>query len=208
MNLMLKVIGFGMLGLFVFMIFPSTITDVATEPMFYGTANIVVADSDGNTLMKQTVHNRITDEGETYLIDQVFDTGAAQQVENSRIGALCIYETSDSNIVEGTVNTLANGLTDISGDFCHVTTAMSNSGGISSTDAQLFTSGIDFAASETISAILICAKNAGDSNFQNCSDGAGGSSTALAALIINNVTLTGSDTITITYNFDISTSGS
>jgi len=205
MNLMLKVIGFGLLGLFVLMIFPSTMTDVATEPMFYGTANIVVADSDGNALMKQTVHNRITDEGETYLIDQVFDTGAVQQVENSRIGALCIYETSDSNIVEGTVNTLANGLTNVSGNFCHVTTAMSNSAQTSVTDAELYTSGVDFTSGETISAILICAKNAGDTNFLNCSDGAGGASTALAALIINNVTLTGSDTITITYTFDITT---
>lgn len=203
MNLMLKVIGFGLLGLFVLMIFPSTITDVATEPMFYGTANIVIADSDGNTLMKQTVHNRITDEGETYLIDQVFDTGVTQQTENSRIGAICIYETSDSNIVEGTVNGLTNNLTPGAGDFCHVTTAITNSAQTAVTDGELYTSGVDFSSGETISAILICAKDAGDANFAQCSIPA--QSTALAALIINNVTLTGSDTITITYTFDITT---
>ena len=203
MNLMLKVIGVGLLGLFVLMIFPSTMTDVATEPMFYGTANIVLADSDGNTLMKQTVHNRITDEGETYLIDQVFDTGVTQQTENSRIGAVCIYETSDSNIVEGTVNGLANGLTVVGGDICHVTAAMSNSAQTSVTDAEVFTSGVDFTSGETISAILICAKNAGDVDFATCATP--GQATALAALIITNVTVTGSDTVTITYTFDITT---
>jgi len=203
MNLMLKVIGSGLLGLFVLMIFPSTMTDVATEPMFYGTANIVLADSDGNALMKQTVHNRITDEGETYLIDQVFDTGAAQQTENSRIGAICIYETSDGNIVEGTVNGLANGLTVVGGDICHQTLAMSNSAQTSVTDAEVFTSGVDFTSGETISAILICAKNAGDVDFATCATP--GQATALAALIITNVTVTGSDTVTITYTFDITT---
>jgi len=201
---MLKMIGSGLLGLFVLMIFPSTMTDVSTEPMFYGTANIVLADSDGNALMKQTVHNRITDEGETYLIDQVFDTGVAQVADQNRIGAICIYETSDGNIVEGTVNGLANGLTDVSGTFCHQTLAMSNSAQTSVTDPQVFTSGVDFTAGETISAILICAKNGDDNNFANCSTPAG-AAVALAALIITNVTVTGSDTVTITYTFDITT---
>ncbi len=200
---MLKVIGFGLLGLFVVMIFPSTMTDVVTEPIFYGTANIVLADSDGNALMKQTVHNRITNEGETYLINQVFDTGVAQQTENSRIGAICIYETSDSNIVEGTVNSLANNLVDAGGTFCHVTQDITNSAQTAVTDAEVFTSGVDFDPNETISAILICAKNAGDANFQNCSDAA--QPIALAALIITNVTVSGSDTVTITYTFDITT---
>jgi len=204
---MLKVIGFGLLGLFVLMIFPSTITDVVTEPMFYGTANIVVADSDGNALMKQTVHNRITDEGETYLIDQVFDTGAAQAADQNRIGAICIYETSDSNIVEGTVNGLANGLTVVSGDICHVTTAMSNSAQTSVSDGEIYTSGVDFTTGETISAILVCAKNGNDLNFATCAT-PGAAAVALAALIITNVTLTGSDTITITYTFDITTGAS
>ena len=207
MNLMLKVIGSGLLGLFVLMIFPSTMTDVATEPMFYGTANIVLADSDGNTLMKQTVHNRITDEGETYLIDQVFDTGAAQAADQNRIGAICIYETSDSNIVEGTVNGLANGLTVVSGDICHVTTAMSNSAQTSVSDGEIYTSGVDFTTGETISAILVCAKNGNDLNFATCAT-PGAAAVALAALIITNVTLTGSDTITITYTFDITTGAS
>ncbi len=204
---MLKVIGSGLLGLFVLMIFPSTMTDVVTEPIFYGTANVVLADSDGNALMKQTVHNRITDEGETYLIDQVFDTGVAQVADQNRIGAICIYETSDANIVEGTVNGLANGLTSQGGDFCHVTTAMSNSGSISTTDAEVFTSGIDFTSGDTISAILICAKNGDDLNFAACST-PGGAAVAMAALIISNVTVSGSDTVTITYSFNVTTAGS
>jgi len=199
---MLKVFGFGLLGLFVVMIFPSAITDEA-NPMFYGTANIVLADSDGNALMKQTVHNRITDQGETYLIRQVFDTGVAGNGDQDRVGAICIYETSDGNIVEGTVDTLANGLNVVSGNICHATLAMTNSGSISSTEGEVFTSGVDFTSGETISAILICGKNTDDNDFTSCSTPT--NSVALAALIINNVTVSGSDTITITYTFNVTT---
>ncbi len=200
---MLKIVGFGLLGLFALMVLPSSMTNVSTEPMFYGTANIVLADSDGNTLMKQTVHNRITDEGETYLINQVFDTGVTQQADNGRIGAICIYETSDSNIVEGTVSTLTNNLTDAGGEFCHVTTAITNSAQTAVTDAEVYTSGIDFSSGETISALLICAKNLDDLDFQDCSTPT--ADVALAALVITNVTVSNSDTITITYTFDITT---
>ncbi len=105
MNLMLKVIGFGLLGLFVLMIFPSTMTDVATEPMFYGSAYVVLAEPDGNILMTQTVHNLITNQGEEFIIDQVFDTGDAAQADNTRVGAICILSTSDSNISETSTDT-------------------------------------------------------------------------------------------------------
>jgi len=204
---MLKVLGFGLLGLFVLMIFPSTMTDVATEPMFYGTANVVLADSDGNALMKQIVHNRITDEGETFLINQVFDTATALAADNNRIGAICIYETSDANIVEGTVNGLANNLNVQTGDICHATATMSNSGSISTTAAEVFISGVDFTAGETISAILICAKNGDNNDFAACSTPAS-AAVAMAALIITNVTVSGSDTVTITYSFNVTTANS
>jgi len=206
MNLMLKMIGFGLLGLFVLMIFPSTMTDVATEPMFYGSANVVLAEPDGNILMTQTVHNLITDQGEEFIIDQVFDTGDAAQTDNARVGAICILSTSDSNISETSTDATTNNL--VGGtNRCHSTLEITDAGAsLAVTDATVFTSGVDFNSGQEISAILICQKDAGDGDFVACSTPA--SSSALAAISITNVTVSGSDTITITYTFNIVTGSS
>jgi len=208
MNLMLKVIGFGLLGLFIVMIFPSAITDEA-NPMFYGTADIVLSDSDGNILMTQTVHNRITDQGEEFIIDQVFDTADTELQGNARVGAICIIENSDSVFSETATDATANNLATPGGGFhCRQTADMNDpSDSTVSTAATLFTAGTDFDAGETISGILVCAKGTiGDADFAECSTPTG--SVALAALDLNNVTVTGTDTITITYTFNVTTAGS
>jgi len=202
---MLKIVGIGLLGLFALMVLPS---GIATDgnPIFYGTANMVLADSDGNVLLTQTVHNRITDQGEDFIIDQVFDTADATSTTNTRIGAICIISNSDSVFSESatdtTVNNIAGGT-----NHCHQTTDMNDpSDSTVSTDATIFTSATDFTAGETISGILICAKNAADTDFAECSTPT--ASFALAALDLTNVTVSGTDTITITYTFDITTAGS
>ena len=203
---MLKVIGFGLLGLFVVMIFPTAITDEA-NPMFYGTANMVLSDSDGNVLMTQTAHNRITDQGEAFIIDQVFTTGDTAVGGNNRVGAICIIENSDSAFSETTIDTLTNNLNAPGGTHCHVTsTTIVDVGSTAVTESEVFTAGTDFDAGETISGILICKMDGTTGNFAECSTPA--SSLALAALDLNNVTVTGTDTITITYTFDITTDGS
>jgi len=203
---MLKVIGFGLLGLFVVMIFPSTITDGA-NPMFYGTASMVLADSDGNVLLTNTVHNRITDEGETFIIDQVFDTAATAQTGNARVGAVCISGAIDSAFAETTVASLATGLTNPSGNHCKSTAVVGTGTSTAITDAEVFTAGTDFGAGETISGILICLKgDQGDADFAECNTPT--PAVALAALDFVNATVSGTDTITITYTFDIVTAGS
>ena len=202
---MLKVIGFGLLGLFVLIVFPSTITDGA-NPMFYGTASMVLSDHDGNILMTQTVHNQITDQGENFIIDQVFDTGDPALTDNNRVGAICIISNSDSvfgeSATDATANNIAGGT-----NHCHQTTDIDDDTVSKAiTGATTFTAGIDFNAGEIISGILICKKNAGDANFAECNTP--DNSVALAALDLNNVTVSDTDTITITYTFDITTSGS
>ena len=199
---MLKVIGFGFLGLFVLMIFPSTITDGA-DSMFYGTANMVLSDSDGNVLLTQTVHNQITDEGEAFIVDQVFDTATAAETGDARAGAVCISGAADSAFSETTTAALATGLT--AGNHCHSTAVVNTGVSTATTDGEMFTAGVDFGSGETISGILICVKGTnGDANFAECNTGT--PAVALAALDLNNVTVSGSDTITITYTFNITTS--
>ena len=202
---MLKVIGFGLLGLFVVMIFPSAITDV-TNPMFYGTANMVLADPDGNILMTQTVHNRITDQGEAFIIDQVFTTGDTAVTGDNRVGSLCILSASDSVFSETATDTTTNNIAGGT-DHCHTTsTTIVDVGSTAVTEGEVFTAGTDFNAGETISGILICKMDGTTGDFAECNTPA--SSLALAALDLNNVTVTGTDTITITYTFDITTDGS
>lgn len=201
---MLKIVGFGLLGLFALMILPSGVSS-DVNPMFYGTATMVLADPNGNTLMAQTVHNLITDQGEAFIIDQVFDTADGTSTTNTRIGAICIISNQDSVFSESATDTTTNNIAGGT-NHCHQTTDITDAGSTAVTDPTIFTSGIDFNSGETISGILVCAKDAGDGDFAECSTPA--ASFALAALDLNNVTATGSDTVTITYTFDISTNGS
>ena len=202
---MLKIVGCGLLGLFALMVLPPTIAD-ETNPMFYGTATMVLADPSGNTLLTQTVHNLITDQGEERIIDQVFDTGDAAVTDNSRAGAICIIENSDAvfseSATDATVNNLSGGT-----NHCHVTADIIDGGSSTAvTEGEVFTAGTDFTAGQTISGILICLKNGDDNDFAECSTP--GTSAAIAALDLANVTVSGTDTITITYTFDITTAGS
>lgn len=202
---MLKIVGFGLLGLFALMVLPPTIAD-ETNPMFYGTATMVLADPEGNPLLTQTVHNRITDQGEERIIDQVFDTADAAVTDNARAGAICIIENSDSVFSETATDTTVNNLGGGT-NHCHATVDITDGGSSTAvTDAEVFTAGTDFTAGQTISGILVCLKNAGDADFAECSTPV--TSAAIAALDLTNVTVSGTDTITITYTFDITTAGS
>ena len=204
---MMKIVGFGLLGLFALMILPSGVTD-QVNPMFYGTADMVLADSEGNVLLTQTVHNRITDEGENFIIDQVFDTGDAALTDFNRAGMVCVIEQSDSAFAETTLSTLTNNLANGgAGNRCHQVTDVND---VTPSQAILapaaFTAATDFDAGQTISGILICLKNGDDNDIDACD--AGTNDVALAALDLANVTVSGTDTITITYTFDITTAGS
>ncbi len=202
---MLKIVGIGLLGLFALMVIPSGVAD-EVNPMFYGTANVILADPSGNVLMAQTVHNLITDEGETFLIDQVFDTGAPAVSGTQRVSAICIMGAADNAYSESTVDSLTIGLSGTT-TSCHATVGgIDNTASIATVGPELFTAGTDFNAGGEISGILICA-GTGATEFASCSS-PGGSAVALAALSINNVTVTGTDTVTITYTFDITTPSS
>lgn len=201
---MLKIVGFGLLGLFALMVLPSGVSD-QVNPMFYGTADMVLADSEGNVLLTQTVHNRITNEGETFIIDQVFDTADTVLIGSDRVGLVCIIENLDSSFSETATASLAPNLAG-GGDTCHQVTDVNDGTQSKAILAPAaFTAGTDFTAGQTISGILICLKN-GDTDQTACDSGANG--VALAALDLANVTVSGTDTITITYTFDITTDNS
>lgn len=202
---MMKIVGFGLLGLFALMVLPSGVAD-QVNPMFYGTANMILADSEGNILLTQTVHNDITDEGEEFIIDQIFDTSDTALAGDFRAGMICIIENSDNSFGEATTASLTNNLSS-SGNTCHSDTDVDDGVQSQATLAPAaFTAGTDFDAGQTISGILICLKNGSDADQVACDSGA--NDVALAALDLANVTVSNTDTITITYTFDITTADS
>lgn len=199
----MKIVGFGLLGLFALMVLPSGVAD-QVNPMFYGTADMVLADSEGNVLLTQTVHNRITNEGETFIVDQVFDTDNPALTDSNRVGMICIIENLDSSFSETADSTLAHNLAG-GGNTCHQDIDVARGTSTATLAPAAFTAGTDFTAGQTISGILICLKN-GDNDEAACNSGT--NKLALAALDLNNVTVSGTDTITITYTFDITTDNS
>ena len=65
-------IGVGLLGLFILMIIPAGVDNTQEEAKFYGAAHLVVRDVAGNEVFEQTIHNRLLNAGENYIIDQAF----------------------------------------------------------------------------------------------------------------------------------------
>ncbi len=200
---MMKIVGFGLLGLFALMVLPSGVAD-QVNPMFYGTANMILADSEGNVLLTQTVHNQITDEGEEFIIDQIFDTGDAALTGKNRAGMVCVIENSDLAFGESATSSLTNNLSNGGGgDRCHQVTDVNDAVQSQATLAPAaFTAGTDFDADQEISGILICLKNGDDLDVDVCNV------VALAALDLANVTVSNTDTITITYTFNMTTNDS
>ena len=63
------------MGLFAFMVIPFETQAETNESIFFGSADIVVYDKLGNEMLTQTVHNRLTNEGENYILMQTFRGG-------------------------------------------------------------------------------------------------------------------------------------
>ena len=198
---MYKAIGIGLLGLFVLLVLPTNSND-EVNPMFYGTASMVLADPNGNELLTQTVHNLITDEGEQFIIDQVFDTGDVAITDDQRVGAICIIGGPDSIFSETATDALTSTITH-SGPQCQQYTDVTDSDSTAKIGPVTFTTGTHVEAGAVISGILICAKHDGDANFKSCSTPA--ESVAFAAINLANVTMAGTDTVSISYTFDITT---
>ena len=213
---MLKTAGFGLLGLAALMVIPSGVsTDAA--PVMYGAASVELKDSDGNVKMSQTVHNRVTDDGEEFLIDQIFDTGDAAQPDIYRMNAICVVSDSYTGYSESTT-----------AQDQHDNQPSVNTGSIDSTDpadrvpAYFLCSGgrVDDSAGSTavLQEVTYVADEHIGSNqaiggFVICNDpGATLCSLdpdlgiAFAAIDINDIRLqSAGDSLSITYTFDIST---
>lgn len=177
---------------------PGASTDDVTDSAgFYGMATITKYDADGDPVSTQSVHNRLLDTGEIYLLRNTFDNNQSVIADGDQVGSICIADriSVTENLSAANFNG-ANGITEAN---CRQDTDVDIANGVATIGPLRFTAGTHLGAGETISGIGICKnKAANNDDYSNCT------APIFAAISITNVTLATGETADITYKFDIS----
>lgn len=199
-----------MLGVFALMVLPAGIDATQDENLLWGSATIQHYDADGNILFSQTVHNRLLDEGEDYIINQAFDDGILNQDTEELVNTICV--TSEGSFADAT-ETLLVGTFDtadgISNANCVTDVQVDNA-----TDGKAIIGPLTFdvanmeAVDDIITGIGICqGVSANNVDFINCVTGNAGAGILFAVVNVTDTTLGSGETVDITYTFDITSSG-
>ncbi len=196
-------IGAGLMGLFILMVLPAGMDNIQEDGKFYGAANLLVRDATGNELFSQTVHNRLLDTGENYIVNQTFVGGPALGADNSQMSAICV--TNVTTVSEGdTAATFSRPAMNLNGtNHCHRTTPNIGGDGTVVLGPETFTGGTDIGQTETIRSIAMCADNDGIGDYTDCDD-ATSNAIAFAAIVTSSVQLGNTETVDVTYTFDMS----
>ena len=213
---MYKLIGLAMFSVFAMMIIPSNLDASQSEQhLMYGMATIVKNDNQGNEVFQQSVHNQLTDQGETAILEAIFADGTTAPSDVTSFGAICVSDQTVANANSATEDDTAaffdtnNGLNDTTNLTCIDDTG---NVGLSSSVATIgpitFTAGgTNVDDGDVITAIGICQKdtdNSGDAGFIDCELGSAGTGIMLATVGVTSTTLNAGETVDITYTFDIS----
>jgi len=196
-------IGVGLLGLFILLVLPAGIDNTQEEAKFYGAAHLVVRDAAGNEVFQQIIHNRLLNTGENYIINQTFVGSGNPLADNTQMSAICVTnltivnETDTATSFSGPANSL-NGT-----DHCHTTLPDILNDGTVVLGPEIFIGGTDIGAGETIRSIAICSDNAGGGDYTDCANAAS-NAIAFAAILTSAVQLAATETVDITYTFDLS----
>lgn len=193
----------------------------------YGVAHVVHTGADGTVLDTQSVHNRLLDEGESYVLKQVFRNGESD-ADTMQIGAVCLSayqpdlstntpgvpENSDresrTDFIAGHNNAYQdhpdNLITAANTRECMTDTDVEFTGQVASVGPLTFTANTSSGSSnwvpgQTVAAIGVCQADTGGASVGDCAG------TLFAAVDISNVTLNNEETLTVTYTFDMSGEG-
>jgi len=210
---MIKLAAFGLLGFLVLLILPANAAEQTPTSFLYGAATLVAYDAYGNEIFAQTVHNQLYDQGEDFILDQTFtDEGGVAVLDNIQIGAICLSAAA-----------FVADETDIFSDFNTAHDAADNAGAIVSTNcvtdtivpsvAQIITIGpltftasatdsADWYADDTVIQIGVCDADGGGASVRGCT------TTLFAVVNTSDVTLADTETVDVTYTFDISDNSS
>ena len=207
---MYKFIGLAMMGVFVMMIIPGNFDAVQGENnLIYGMATIIKNDNLGDEVFQQSIHNQLTDEGEVYILQAIFDDGTSASGDTESIGTICVSDQTAASapaneLLNSTAFDSANGFTD-SNCKQETAAAVGISGSIATIGSLTFVAGgTNIANDETISSIGICQNEAGDNNdYANCATGGPGVGILLAVVNVTPTTLASGETVDITYTFSL-----
>jgi len=195
-------IGAGLMGLFILMVLPAGMDNIQEDGKFYGAAHLLVRDAAGNELFTQTVHNRLLDTGENYIVNQTFVGGSALLADNTQMSAICVTNVATVSETD-TATTFSRPAMNLNGtNHCHPTTPQIPNDGTVQLGPLQFVGGADIGPGETIRSIAICTDNGG-ANYADC-DIPLSNAIAFAAIVTSSVQLGASETVDITYTFDMS----
>lgn len=193
-----------LIAITIMIVFPAPVESTSNDVKFYGFAEIIKYDENGNVQYTQTVHNRLVDTGEEFLLDAVFQDDGTDRANNVQIGAICVTDVGSPTIGESVTAAsfdTANGMTETN---CIEDTTVTTTGGTAVIGPLTFTAGTHTAVDDTITAIAICQNDADDdAPFNNCAT----EGILFAVVNTSDVTLATGETVDITYTFDISSSG-
>jgi len=193
------------MSVFAIMVIPAQVEAGPSGPQFWGMGSTVLFDATGNEVFAQSVHNIVVDEGEEFIITQVFqqNTNPAVVADNISIGSICITDDLTPTIADG--HTAAQFDTDNlidTGLACIEDTSITVAGDGKAVIGPLtFGTGNLDAADETIGAIGICVAAAADDTHILCAANGG---ILFATIAVSNTQLGTGETVQISYTFDIS----
>jgi hypothetical protein len=197
---------FGIIGLSAILaitIIPFNDETNSNDGKFYGLLTLVNYDENGNEVFSQSVHNRLVNTGETFLLQASFREGTTAPLDNTQIAAICIADAVDEADEDelatdfDTLNTIAAG----TNGECIVDSAVdiTTTQGTAIIGPETFTGGTHLLAGQTISGIGICQSNGAAADYALCAS----AGVLFAVINTGDVTLAGAETVQITYTFDI-----
>ena len=203
---MYKYIGFGLSGLFLLMVMPSAFDPQIDQGLnLYGTATLVQQDSEGSEVFKQTVHNRLVDTGETFILFQTFQDSTTV-AEANQIGSICVSTLATLMSETATSGAFANLNTFASGSNCVSDGAVDTQAttGKAVVGALVFQAATHVPSGGVINSIGVCSSNGPTAtSFQNCNDPNNLQGVLFAHILTSAVTLNTDESVDITYTFDI-----
>ncbi len=206
---MIKLAAFGLLGFLVVLILPAN-ADEQTPSFLYGAATLVAYDAHGNEFFSQTVHNQLFDAGEDFMIDQSF-TDIGTDVANAiQIGAICLSAAGTPTTTETDDNVQFNSDNTRTGTLalnCITDPTVTKATQVVTLGPLTFTAGPDGAGvqwvgGDTVTNIGVCDAEIGNANVRDCT------TNLFAVVDTSNVVLANSETVDVTYTFDISDNSS
>ena len=200
-----KIGAIGLLAILAITIVPFDGETYSDEGKLYGLLTLVQYDENSNEVFSQSTHNRLVDQGETFLLGATFnEVAGAAPADNTQIGSICIkgggaidagseVETavlfeSDNTITE------PNCIVDV--DNVDITSTQ----GTAVIGPLTFNEPTHIGNGETILGIGICQANGGVTPFTGC-DTTG--QILFAIVDTADITLASAETVQITYTFDI-----